>query len=65
MRLVVLDTNFIVSAGIHPKSAPAKLVMDWILDGQSKPSRARGSLTNTGTLSAGQNFDVTDFHQFG
>jgi putative PIN family toxin of toxin-antitoxin system len=34
VRLVVLDTNFIVSAGIHPKSAPAKLVMDWILDGQ-------------------------------
>jgi putative PIN family toxin of toxin-antitoxin system len=34
MRLVVLDTNVIVSAGIKPGSAPASLVMDWILDGQ-------------------------------
>jgi putative PIN family toxin of toxin-antitoxin system len=34
VRLVVLDTNVIVSAGIEPKSAPAKLVMDWALDGQ-------------------------------
>ena len=34
MRLVVLDTNVIVSAGIKPGSAPAKLVMDWVLDGQ-------------------------------
>ena len=34
MRLVVLDTNVIVSAGIRPESAPAKLVMDWVLEGQ-------------------------------
>lgn len=34
MRLLVLDTNIIVSAGIKPGSAPAKLVMDWALDGQ-------------------------------
>ena len=34
MRLVVLDTNIIVSAGIRPEGAPAKLVMDWVLDGQ-------------------------------
>jgi putative PIN family toxin of toxin-antitoxin system len=34
VRLVVLDTNVIVSAAIQPKSAPAKLVMDWVLDGQ-------------------------------
>lgn len=34
MRLVVLDTNVIVSAGIRPQSAPAKLVMDWVLEGQ-------------------------------
>ena len=34
MRLVVLDTNIIVSAGIKPGSAPAKLVMDWVLEGQ-------------------------------
>jgi putative PIN family toxin of toxin-antitoxin system len=34
MRLVVLDTNVIVSAGIKPGSAPAKLVMDWVLEGQ-------------------------------
>jgi predicted nucleic acid-binding protein len=37
MRLIVLDTNVIVSAGIHPpgnvsRSAPAKLVMDWVLE---------------------------------
>ena len=34
MRLVVLDTNIVVSAGIKPGSTPAKLVMDWVLDGQ-------------------------------
>ena len=34
MRLAVLDTNVIVSAGIKPKGAPAKLIMDWILEGQ-------------------------------
>lgn len=39
MRLIVLDTNVIVSAGIHPpgnapRGAPAKLVMDWVLEGE-------------------------------
>jgi putative PIN family toxin of toxin-antitoxin system len=34
MRLVVLDTNVIVSAGIKPGGAPATLIMDWVLDGQ-------------------------------
>jgi putative PIN family toxin of toxin-antitoxin system len=34
MRLAVLDTNVLVSAGIKPGSAPAKLVMDWVLEGQ-------------------------------
>ena len=34
MRLAVLDTNIIVSAGIKPEGAPAKLVMDWVLEGQ-------------------------------
>lgn len=34
MRLAILDTNVIVSAGIKPGSAPAKLVMDWVLEGQ-------------------------------
>ncbi len=34
MRLVVLDTNIIVSAGIKPGGAPAEIVMDWVLDGQ-------------------------------
>lgn len=33
MRLVVLDTNIVISAGIRPNSAPAKLVMDWVLEG--------------------------------
>jgi uncharacterized protein len=33
MRLVVLDTNVIVSAGIKPGGAPATLVMDWVLEG--------------------------------
>lgn len=33
MRLIVLDTSVIVSAGIKPDSAPAKLVMDWVLEG--------------------------------
>ena len=34
MRLVVLDTNVVVSAGIRPDHAPAKLVMDWVLERQ-------------------------------
>jgi putative PIN family toxin of toxin-antitoxin system len=34
MRLIVQDTNVIVSAGIKPGSAPAKLIMDWVLEGQ-------------------------------
>jgi predicted nucleic acid-binding protein len=34
VRLVVLDTNIVVSAGIKPEGAPAKLVMDWVLEGQ-------------------------------
>jgi putative PIN family toxin of toxin-antitoxin system len=33
VRLAVLDTNVIVSAGIQAEGAPAKLVMDWVLDG--------------------------------
>jgi putative PIN family toxin of toxin-antitoxin system len=34
MRLVVLDTNVVVSAGIKRESVPARLVMEWILEGQ-------------------------------
>ena len=34
MRLVVLDTNVIVSAGITPAGAPAMLVFDWVLSGK-------------------------------
>jgi putative PIN family toxin of toxin-antitoxin system len=34
MRLAVLDTNVVVSAGIKPGGAPAKLLMDWVLEGQ-------------------------------
>lgn len=33
MRLIVLDTNIVVSAAIKPGGAPAKLVMDWVLEG--------------------------------
>lgn len=34
MRLAVLDTNVLVSAGIKREGASATLVMDWVLDGQ-------------------------------
>jgi putative PIN family toxin of toxin-antitoxin system len=34
MKLAVLDTNVIVSGGINPDGAPAKLVLDWVLRGQ-------------------------------
>lgn len=34
MRLIVLDTNVIVSAGIKPGTAPAQIIFDWVLDGQ-------------------------------
>jgi putative PIN family toxin of toxin-antitoxin system len=33
MRLVVLDTNVIISAGIKPDGAPATILMDWVLEG--------------------------------
>ncbi len=33
MRLAVFDTNVLISAGIRPGSAPAKLVQDWVLEG--------------------------------
>ena len=31
MRLIVLDTNVVVSAGIEPRGASAKIVLDWLL----------------------------------
>jgi putative PIN family toxin of toxin-antitoxin system len=34
MRLVALDTNIIVSAGIRPVGVPAKIIMDWVLEGR-------------------------------
>jgi uncharacterized protein len=34
MRLAVFDTNIIVSAAIRAGGPPAKLVMDWVLEGQ-------------------------------
>ena len=33
MRLAVLDTNVIVSAAINPEGVPARLMMDWVLEG--------------------------------
>jgi uncharacterized protein len=33
MRLAVLDTNVIVSAGINHGGPPARLMMDWVLEG--------------------------------
>ncbi len=33
MRLVVLDTNVIVSAGIRSTGPPARLLVDWVLPG--------------------------------
>jgi putative PIN family toxin of toxin-antitoxin system len=34
MRLVVLDTNVVISAGIRPAGPPAILIMDWVLEGR-------------------------------
>jgi uncharacterized protein len=34
MRLAILDTNVVVSAGLKQGSVPYRLVMDWVLDGQ-------------------------------
>jgi uncharacterized protein len=34
VRLAVLDTNVIISAGIKPECAPAKIIIDWALEGQ-------------------------------
>lgn len=36
MRLAVFDTNVLVSAGINPAGAPARLLMDWVLEDQVK-----------------------------
>ena len=32
MRLIVLDTNVVISAGIQRSSPPAKIVSEWVLD---------------------------------
>ena len=34
MRLAILDSNVIVSAGIQPGGAPAQLLVDWVLEGE-------------------------------
>jgi predicted nucleic acid-binding protein len=34
MRLAVFDTNVVISAGISPGGAPARLIIDWVLTGQ-------------------------------
>ena len=34
MRLAVLDTNVIVSAGINPDGPPASLLLDWVFRAQ-------------------------------
>jgi len=34
MRLAVLDTNVVISAGINIAGAPATLIADWVLEGQ-------------------------------
>jgi putative PIN family toxin of toxin-antitoxin system len=36
VRLAVFDTNVLVSAGINPEGAPARLLMDWVLEDQVK-----------------------------
>jgi putative PIN family toxin of toxin-antitoxin system len=33
MRLALLDTNVIVFAGVKPSGAPAKILLDWVLEG--------------------------------
>ena len=33
MRLAVFDTNVVISAGIRPDRAPARLMMDYVLEG--------------------------------
>jgi putative PIN family toxin of toxin-antitoxin system len=33
MILAVFDTNIIISSGINPGGAPAKLIFDWVLKG--------------------------------
>ena len=34
MRLVVLDTNVLVSAGIKLDSAPYRIAHDWVMTGE-------------------------------
>lgn len=34
MRLVVIDTNVMISAGINPTGAPARLILECVLGGQ-------------------------------
>lgn len=34
MRLALFDTNVVVSAAINPNDAPAKLIVEWVLQGQ-------------------------------
>lgn len=34
MRLVVLNTNVLISAGINPAGTPGRLILEWVLNGQ-------------------------------
>jgi predicted nucleic acid-binding protein len=62
MRLVVLDTNVIVSARVSPRSTPAKLLVDWILAGEvqtvTSPAIILEYREGTCDLSRGCPFDL-------
>ncbi len=47
MRLAVLDTNVLVSAAINAEGAPARIVMDWVLDEQVQLVLSPRSTENT------------------
>ena len=65
MRLAVLDTNIIVSAGIRPEGAPAKQVMDWVLEGQVQLVTSPWIVEEYRAVVNAPNFTGSDFLRFG
>lgn len=64
MRLAVLDTNVVVSAGIRPCSPPAHLVMDWVLEGQVQIATSRAIIEEYRDVTSRAKFNRFRFPPF-
>jgi len=65
MRLAILDTNVVVSAGLKLSSVPFQLVADWVLAGRVQLVTCRQLSANIAKCSCGQSLPATDFRPRG